>query len=303
MRSACSSIASAGEILVDRATWRLVRDAVGGEPVGDAYRILDIDLWRAGVARRLDSPLVGRAPELVLLEGAFERAATTRTPQLITLVGPAGVGKSRLASELTGRASAQGAMVLRGRCLSYGEGITFWPVRELVRDAVGASDKEPAEAVATRLEALLGAGNDAAQLAGLLGVGEPATSGAELFHAVRALLELLAQRQPLIVVLDDLENAEPVLLDLIEYVVDLSRDVPLLVVCLTRPDLLEQRPGWSAARSNASSISLSPLSAGRLREADREPARRRVAAGSQSQNGSRRRRAATRCSSSSCSRC
>jgi DNA-binding SARP family transcriptional activator len=246
-----------GEILIDRMSWQLVRDAVDVEPTADAFRVLEIDLWRAGIARHIDSPLVGRAQELQLLLSAYERAIATRTPQLITMVGPAGVGKSRLAAELA--ANATGAVILRGRCLSYGEGITFWPIRELVRDAVGATEKDPAEEVAARLEELLGPGNDAAQLAGLLGVGEPAASGTELFHAVRTLLELLAQQQPLVVVLDDLEHAEPVLLDLIEYVVDLSRDVPLLVVCISRPDLLEQRSGWSRARSNASSISIDPL--------------------------------------------
>jgi DNA-binding SARP family transcriptional activator len=250
---------SVGEILIDRTSWQLVRDAVDAEPAGDAYRVLEVDLWRAGVARHIDSPLVGRTHELQLLLGAYERTIATRTPQLVTMVGPAGVGKSRLAAELA--ANATGAMILRGRCLSYGEGITFWPVRELVREAVGATEKDPAEEVAARLEELLGPGNDAAQLAGLLGVGEPAASGTELFHAVRTLLELLAQQQPLVVVLDDLEHAEPVLLDLIEYVVDLSRDVALLVVCISRPDLLEERAGWSRARSNASSISIDPLSA------------------------------------------
>jgi DNA-binding SARP family transcriptional activator len=253
-------VAAVDEILIDRPTWRLVRDAVVAEPTGAAFRVLDVDLWRPGVARRLDSPLVGRAHELQLVLSAFERALSTRTPQLLALVGPAGVGKSRLATELAVHAEGR-ATILHGRCLSYGEGITFWPVRELVREAVGAAQKDPAEAVAAALEELLGVGNDSAQLAGILGVGEPVASGAELFHAVRALLELLAQRQPLVIVLDDLEHAEPVLLDLIEYVVELSRDVPLLVVCLSRPDLLEQRPGWAGVRSNATAISLDPLNA------------------------------------------
>jgi DNA-binding SARP family transcriptional activator len=253
-------VAAAGEIRIDRPSWRLVRDAIEAEPADDAFRVLGVDDSRAGVARYLDSPLVGRSDELELLLSVFERAVATRTPQIVTLLGPAGIGKARLAAELAARAAGRAA-VLRGRCLSYGEGITFWPVCELVRDAVGATQKDPADVVAAKLEQLLGPGADAAQLAGLLGVGEPAASGAELFHAVRALLELLAQKQPLVVVLDDLEHAEPALLDLVEYVVDLSRDVPLLVLCLARPELLEQRPGWTGARSHAAAILLDSLSA------------------------------------------
>ena len=153
-----------------------------------------------------------------------------------------GAPSSAVAASRTARESRS------GRCASLSVTRSAPPRR------IPPRPSRPARAAAGRR-------HDAAQLAGLLGVRAPAASGAELFHAVRSLLEHLAQWQPLVVVLEDLEHAEPVLLDLIEYVVDLSRDVPLLVVCLSRPDLLEQRPGWSGARSNTSSLSLDPLSA------------------------------------------
>ena len=139
-----------GEILLDAATRRLVSGAVELEPTGEAFRVLAIDPDAAGVVRRVDSPLVGRGYELQLLESAFERARAERTPQLVTVVGQAGVGKSRLVGELMARVRDD-ATVLRGRCLSYGDGITFWPVRELVREAVGATEKDPVESVAAEL--------------------------------------------------------------------------------------------------------------------------------------------------------
>jgi DNA-binding SARP family transcriptional activator/tetratricopeptide (TPR) repeat protein len=254
-------VAAAGEILLDRASARLVGDAVETAPAGDAFRVLEIDEdVRPGVPRRLDSPLVGRADELQSLLAAFERTVATRATQIVTLLGPAGVGKTRLTAELAEQ-TADRALVLRGRCLSYGEGITFWPVRELVRNAVGALQKDPTETVVAKIEELLGPGPDSAQLVGLLGVGEPPASSAELHRAVRSLLELRARERPLMVVLDDLEHAEPALLDLVEYIVDLSRDVPLLVVCLSRPELLELRPGWMGSRSHATTIVLDTLNA------------------------------------------
>jgi DNA-binding SARP family transcriptional activator len=247
------------ELLIDRATWQLVRGATELEPVGEAFRVFTVDAEAAGVPRRLDSPLVGRANELRLIESAFDRALVERTPQLVAVVGQAGVGKSRLVGELLARVGGR-ATVLYGRCLSYGEGITFWPVRELVREAVGAAEKDSAESVAAALRELLGDGDDLAQLVGLFGLGDPAASGTELFLAVRTLLERLAREQPVVVVFDDLEHAEQALLDLVDFLVDWSRDVPLTVVCIGRPELLERRTAWAGGRSSTISVSLDALS-------------------------------------------
>ena len=251
--------AESGDILIDRATWQLVRGATEVELAGEAFRVLSVEAGASGVARRLDSPLVGRAYELQTIESAFDRALLERMPQLVTVVGPAGVGKSRLVGELLTRIGER-ATLLRGRCLSYGEGITFWPVREVVRDAVGATEQDPAEDVAVRLRALLGDGEELAQLVGLFGLGEPAATGTELFLAVRTLLERLARERPVVVVLDDLEHAEPVLLDLVDFLVDWSRDVPLTVVCIGRPELLEHKTAWAGGRSSTISLSLDALS-------------------------------------------
>jgi tetratricopeptide (TPR) repeat protein len=192
------------------------------------------------VTRRLDSPLVGRAQELNVLASAFERSLAERSTQLVALVGQAGVGKSRLVGELVTRVEGR-ATVLRGRCLSYGDGITFWPVRELVREA--AVDPDASAAVIAALE-------------------EPDASGADLFLAVRTLFEALGRDRPLLVVLDDLEHAEPALLDLIDFLVDWVRDVPLTLVCVGRPELLDRRTAWAGGRTGVMSVSLDALSAG-----------------------------------------
>jgi class 3 adenylate cyclase/tetratricopeptide (TPR) repeat protein len=260
--------AAPGEILLGDATYGLVRDAVGVEPVAplelkgkaepvSAHRLVDVRLDAAGHARHLDSPMVGRDRELALIRESFDRAVSERECHLFTLLGPAGVGKSRLVEEFLGGVAA-GAVVLRGRCLPYGEGITFFPVADVVRQAVGAGDV--GAGVGRLVEDAERAPMVVQRLAGLLGEsGEPVATE-ETFWAVRTLFEGIAHRNPLVVVFDDIHWGEPTFLDLVEHVADWSKDAPILLLCVARPEMLDHRPAWGGGKMNASSILLEPLS-------------------------------------------
>ena len=245
--------AGIGEVLLGTDTYRLIRDAVDvellppleakgkSEPL-TAYRLVAITGEEAYI-RRFDAPLVGRERESRLLAGAWERVLSERTCALFTILGPAGVGKSRLAQEFLADVDAT---VVSARCLSYGEGITYWPAVEIVKQLLGT---EPADDPAVD---------------SLLGHGQAATD--EIAFGVRKLLEARAAERPLIVLLDDLHWGEPAFIDLVEQVADLSRDAPILLVCLARPELLDRRPGWSGGKLNATSVLLEPLAAGETDE-------------------------------------
>jgi class 3 adenylate cyclase/tetratricopeptide (TPR) repeat protein len=250
--------AEAGEVLVGAATERLVRDAVRAEAVTPlalkgkskpvpAFRVLRVLDDVPAFTRPLETPFVGRDDELGQLDAALARAVEARSPQLLTIVGPPGIGKSRLARELLGRAQAR---VIVGRCLSYGEGITYWPLSEIasqvgdVRAALQGTDDVDL----------------AAQRVGVaLGTVETIASPEEIAWGFRKLFEALAQARPLIVVFDDIHWAEPALLDLIESVAAFAQDVPLVVLCTARPDLFELRPGWTTPKPNATLLTLEPL--------------------------------------------
>jgi DNA-binding SARP family transcriptional activator/class 3 adenylate cyclase len=266
--------AAPGEILLDTATCSLVREAVRvqqapplalrsrGEPIA-TWRLVGVQPGAPGRAWRLDAPMVGRSRQLAQLTGAFEAAVADQACQLFTILGPAGVGKSRLVHEFLTTVGER-ATVLRGRCLDYGEGITYWPVAEVVRQAAHAEAADTPAEVAARLAVVL-AGEEraepiSARLAAVVGLVQPATAPTdELAWAVRKLLETLARRRPLVVVLDDLQWAEPTLLDLIEHTADWARDAPILLVCIARPELLEVRPGWAGGKLNTTSVLLEPL--------------------------------------------
>jgi class 3 adenylate cyclase/tetratricopeptide (TPR) repeat protein len=264
--------AEPGEILLGGSTFRLVKDAVEVEPVEalalkgkeervPAFRLLDVSAGAAGHERHLDSPMVGRAKELSLLEHALERAVTDRTSHLFTLMGPAGVGKSRLVHEfLSG--SAADATFLRGRCLSYGEGITLFPIAEVVHRAAAILDSDLPTVARSKLDAVLVGAPDAERVAGLVaglfGWAEPGATE-DAFWAVRKLLEHLARDRPVVVVFDDIHWGEPTFLDLIEHLADWTREAALLLLCIARPELLEVRPGWGGGKMNATSILLEPL--------------------------------------------
>ena len=168
------------------------------------------------------------------------------------MLGTAGVGKSSLTAEFL--AELPDARVVSGRCLSYGEGITYWPVVEILKQLLGASPAAVLDEFALDDTA-------SASLLGLLGEAEQPESPEIVAWSFRTLLEAVAEATPLVVVLDDLQWAEPTLLDLVEHVADLSRDAPILLLCLARPDLLDRRPGWGGGKLNATTALLAPLPA------------------------------------------
>ena len=262
--------AEPGTVLIGEETLRLVRDAVVAEPVPPlevkgkseplaAFRLVEVTAGVAGVARRLDSPMVGRERELARLRQTFEAAIADRSCQLFTILGTPGVGKSRLVEEFLGSLGA--ATVLRGRCLPYGEGITFFPVGEVVKEAAGLEDFDAPEEIERKICAVLGTDGPACStLAQLFAAAEHDSSVEETFWAIRSFLEAVAQTAPLAVVFDDIHWGEPTFLDLIEHIADWAREAPILVLCLARPELLDERAGWGGGKFNATTILLEPLS-------------------------------------------
>jgi predicted ATPase/class 3 adenylate cyclase len=266
--------AAPGEILLGAATYRLVRNAVVVETVEPlllkgkaksttAVRLVQVIEGVEPFARRLDSPMVGRERHLDSLRRAFEGAAADNACHLFTILGTAGVGKSRLVEEfvkdLGGRAE-----VLRGRCLSYGQGITFWPVAEVVRSAAGLQDFDESEAVESKIVDRLAGDEYAAaianRLAQVIGVSSGSAPPQEAEWAVRRLLEILGSGDPVVVVLDDIHWGEPAFLDLIDHVADAARDASILLLCTARPEFLDTRGGWAGGKMYATSILLEPLS-------------------------------------------
>jgi class 3 adenylate cyclase/tetratricopeptide (TPR) repeat protein len=243
--------AAPGEILVGEATFRLARDAIEveqlaalslkgkAEPVA-AYRLMSVR-GDQPFTRQLDTPMVGRATELGRLGDAFEQAVRDRSCQLFTILGPAGVGKSRLVLEFV--ASRDNARIVRGRCLPYGDGITYWPVIEVAKQLPPAAFE----------------GSGAETIAALLRDEQVATSREEIAWSFRHLLETVAADQPLVCVFDDIQWGEPTFLDLVEHIADLSRDAPILLLCMARPELLDRRPGWAGGKVNATTVLLEPL--------------------------------------------
>jgi class 3 adenylate cyclase len=240
--------AEPGEVLLGDETHRLVRDTVDAEPVGpvqakgkaeplQAFRLRAV---REPAPRRHGAPMVGRERQRQLLADAFATTAAERSCHLFTILGAAGVGKSRLVEEFL--RTLDGARVVRGRCLSYGEGISYWPVTEVAKQLA------PNEAETTMLGAILV--DDAAP-----------SSPEEIAWSFRKLLESRAAEQPLVVVFDDVHWGEPAFLDLVEHVADLSRDAPILLLCIARPELLDLRSTWGGGKLNATNVLLEPLSA------------------------------------------
>jgi class 3 adenylate cyclase/tetratricopeptide (TPR) repeat protein len=240
--------AQPGEILLGEETLRLVRGAVEVEPVAPveakgkseplaAYKLVQVDR-ETGDRDHTTAPMVGRERQRHLLEEAFANVVADRTCQLFTILGTAGVGKSRLASEFL--EGLDGATVVSGRCISYGEGISYFPVTE----------------VAIQLKA------DPAEHAGLatiLGDDGAPSSPEEIAWAFRKLLEQRAADGPVVVIFDDIHWGEPTFLDLIEHVADFSREAPILLLCMARPELLDTRQSWGGGKLNATNVLLEPL--------------------------------------------
>jgi class 3 adenylate cyclase/tetratricopeptide (TPR) repeat protein len=264
--------AGPGEILLGASTYALVRGAVSvdegralslkgkADPV-TGYRLIDVD--RApGAVDRLHPGFVGRAREFEALGAAFERSVQGATCVLLTVLGTAGVGKSRLADEFAASLDDR-ARVIGGRCLPYGDGITFWPIAELVRDACGIGTSDGRALARRKILDALDGGPDAAAIvegvAAISGFGDPSATMQETFWAIRRFLESLQRERPLVVVFDDLQWAEPTFLDLIEYLAGRCRDARILLLCLARPDVLDLRPTWTTVEPDRGTLSLSPL--------------------------------------------
>jgi class 3 adenylate cyclase/tetratricopeptide (TPR) repeat protein len=273
-------------ILVDATTWRATDrqiDYQEAEPVAAKGKADPVLVWRAlqpraslgvEVAQAPSSPLVGRSPELEVLTGALARARAEQSPQLVTLVGVPGMGKSRLVWELLRTVEAEAELTTwrQGRCLPYGEGVALWALGEVVKAQAGILDSDPAgeaEAKLARAVAdLLADEGEAAwvtdllgPLVGLGGAAEPGEgSQEEAFTAWRRFLEGLADQGPTVLVIEDLHWADALLLDFLDHLVDWAAEVPLLVVATTRPELLARRPGWGGGKPNSTTVSLAPLS-------------------------------------------
>jgi class 3 adenylate cyclase/tetratricopeptide (TPR) repeat protein len=273
-------------ILVDETTWRATDRQISYQPataVQAKGKADPVRVWQAlaarsslgvDVAQEGRAPLVGRERELDLLADTLARARSEQTPQLVTLVGVPGIGKSRLVFELLQLVEAEPELITwrQGRCLPYGEGVALWALGEIVKAQAGILETDPAsqaDAKLTRTVAdLIPDEPEVAwvtgQLRPLVGLpGDVETSGdrrAEAFAAWRRFVEAVAEQGPTVLVVEDLHWADEVLLDFLDHLVDWAADVPLLLVATARPELLGRRPGWGGGKPNSAIVSLAPLS-------------------------------------------
>ena len=273
------SQAPANGVAVGETTYRATQRAFEYDPLDpiDAKgKSEPIEVWRAlrptarfgsDVIRSMTRPLVGRELDFTLLRGTFEKAVAERSVQLVTVAGEPGVGKSRLVAELFAHVDALDQLVTwrQGRCLPYGDGITFWALGEIVKAHAGIFESDPPEVATEKLAAVLPQSDDLpwlrARLLPLLGIdaGEPAAQE-ELFTGWRRFLESVAERAPLVVVVEDLHWGDPALIAFLENLADWATGVALLVVCTARPELYETHPAWGTGLRNHTAINLSPLS-------------------------------------------
>jgi tetratricopeptide (TPR) repeat protein len=278
------SAAPVGTVIVDETTMRSAEGAIGFEPLEPVTakgKHGAIPVWRAVDARsrfgvdtelRATTLFVGRDSELTLLGETFARALREPSAQLVTVVGEAGVGKSRLVWEFSQELDRRPEIVRwrQGRCLPYGEGITFWALGEIVKAEAGVLETDsPDEALEKLAHAVVAAIEDESErswfsdrLAPLVGAQDEVegVGREEAFSAWRRYLEALAAQRPTVLVLEDLHWADSALLDFVEHVLDWAPAAPLLVVATARPELHDARPGWGGGRRNSATVGLSPLS-------------------------------------------
>ena len=224
---------------------RSARSSSAGEPEPlEAYRLLSVQADAPGVARAFDSPFVGRHDEIGALRLALDVARTERRCRLIALIGNAGIGKTRIAREFV--ESLEDARVLVGRCVPYGDGATYLPLVDALRDVLPELEQALEEDVMGRIAALVS------------GSETPATAG-DTAWAVRRSFETLARERPLVVIFDDVHWAEPTFLDLVEYLGAWTDDAPILLLAIARPDLLDERPTWADPEAGVATLRLGPL--------------------------------------------
>ncbi|MEP7297919.1 MAG: adenylate/guanylate cyclase domain-containing protein [Burkholderiales bacterium] len=255
-------------VYIGEMTYRLVRDAVRVERVEAlelkgktervaAYRLVSVQ-GIDGNLRRQDTPIVGRDEELAALARAFREVRDGRAARLVTVFGDAGAGKSRLVFEAVARTAGQ-TQVVRGRCLPYGDGITFWPLVTMLRDAAEIRADDAPELAYSKVLGLVGERDVADRLAAATGLSVATFPLLELQWAARKFLEILSAEGPVLALIDDIHWAEPAFLDLLEHVIDASTGAPLLLLATSRHDLLEEHPQWGK-RPSSSRIVLQPLS-------------------------------------------
>ena len=266
--------APANEVLIGELTYALVKDYVEverldltlkgkPEPV-PAYRLIDVHAQRRALVGAAAAPFVGREAEMDILRGAFSEISASRSARLVTVLGDAGVGKTRLISDFIERVEAE-ANVFRGRCLAYGDGITFWPLIEIVRSAARIGEDDSPEMARSRIAALLPAEDpdrDAIvdRVASAVGLSSSSHPVAELFWGARKLLESQAANRPLVIVIDDIHSAEATFLEFLDHVVESVNGVSILILCSARPELIDIHGDWLAA-AGVERIDLAPLGA------------------------------------------
>ena len=283
--SRLQGLAPVGGVVVGELTYRATRGPIEYEeldPVAVKGKEARIPIWRVIGARSrfgvdiepgTTTPLVGRAQELALLQQLYRRAAGERTAQLVTLSGEPGVGKSRLVREFLRFIDDEPELIVwrQGRCLPYGEGITFWALGEVVKAHAGILENDDQEEAAAKLAQAVEAVVDdegerdwirarLAPLVGLIDEEAVAADREESFAAWREFLEAIAAQGPFVLVIEDLHWADPALLAFVEHLADWATDVSLLIVCTARPELYERHTTWGGGTRNHTAISLSPLS-------------------------------------------
>jgi class 3 adenylate cyclase/tetratricopeptide (TPR) repeat protein len=292
------SAAPVNGIIVGETTYRATAETIDYNerpPVEAKGKEEPIPVWEVVQARarfgvdlagEARTPLVGREREVEQLVSALERVREQRASELLTLVGVPGIGKSRLVGELF--QSIERGRVLtywrQGRSLPYGQGVSYWALAEMVKAQAGVletdSDAEVEAKLASTVERLVDEDEDwvVAQLRPLVGQGDAAGTQEESFAAWRRFFEAMAEQRPLVLVFEDIQWADDGLLDFIEQLADWVRDVPMLIVCTARPELLERRPAWGGGKPNAATVTLAPLS-------DEETAKLVVALGAETESG------------------
>ena len=269
--------ASQGVVVVGEATYRATRNTIAYEELEPVEvkgkAVVPIWLAKDAAARhgvpvdRPGAPFVGREDDLALLKQTYARVLRESSVQLVTIVGEPGIGKTRLVREFRSLVDAE-ALWQQGRCLSYGEGITYWALGEIVKGYAGILESDPPGKAAAKLQTAVDSIADEsdrpwlrARLAPLVGTGEEQpVEKEEAFAAWRTFLEAVAARAPLVLLVEDVHWAEPSLLEFIEHLVDRSTGVPFLVLCTARPELFELEAGWGGGKRNSTTLSLSPLS-------------------------------------------